>query len=425
MMRTATLALAALALCTALPTEHDVVPETSLVEEVFDAHAEAVKAINLLQTKEGKDDSACRDLADQTKKEVDDSVDTQQKIIDGLDDGSECPNSGMDALRKAQAAKAAAEEKLTSAQASEAAASLASVDFGSYVFSSLTEGECGQFFADGSYVNAKATWTAATRARTKAEGEVTAATEALTAAEEAQKRAVQKCQCAVRDAEAKAWEGANADNDQDAKAYAKAGHMLCVLNDTPVGNCVTAPAPTVTRKVLAAGVASADCNTAPVFIGCYTDDGSRDFAAGPKQYGYNPTTCEAACPSFKYIALQNGGWCNCDNTYSTPPSQYPKRPDGECNTGGTGQGGPWRNAIYSTGGAPPEPEEEATPGQSADGCWPVGSRVRIKAGSRYAGQASGQCGTVTGETCVGKPHVSIKFDNNYVNSYQGEDFVPC
>lgn len=86
--------------------------------------------------------------------------------------------------------------------------------------------------------------------------------------------------------------------------------------------------------------------SSPTYIGCYKDNGSRDFQYGPKSYGYDATKCAKACPNHKYVALQNGGWCSCDNTYSSPSATYTKRPDGECNKGGTGYGGSWRNAIY-------------------------------------------------------------------------------
>merc|ERR1719478_1428090 len=83
------------------------------------------------------------------------------------------------------------------------------------------------------------------------------------------------------------------------------------------------------------------------FRGCYQDNGSRDFKHGPKRYGYSSTTCMNACKSYKFVALQDNGWCSCDNTYSTPSNTYRKRPSGECNKGGTGKGGPWRNAVYT------------------------------------------------------------------------------
>ena len=48
-------------------------------------------------------------------------------------------------------------------------------------------------------------------------------------------------------------------------------------------------------------------------IGAYKDTGNRALRFGPHSYGYSQATCKAACPNYKYIALQNGGWCCCDN----------------------------------------------------------------------------------------------------------------
>jgi hypothetical protein len=60
------------------------------------------------------------------------------------------------------------------------------------------------------------------------------------------------------------------------------------------------------------------------------------------EYGYDKHSCQKACPQYKYFALQNGGWCTCDNTYSTPANQYPKVADSQCGT----KGGSWRNMVY-------------------------------------------------------------------------------
>ena len=54
------------------------------------------------------------------------------------------------------------------------------------------------------------------------------------------------------------------------------------------------------------------------YLGCYKDNGRRDFKHGPKKYGYNVATCAKACKGYKYFALQNHrGWCQCDNSYGT------------------------------------------------------------------------------------------------------------
>jgi len=83
---------------------------------------------------------------------------------------------------------------------------------------------------------------------------------------------------------------------------------------------------------------------APVYIGCYQDNGARDFKYGPKSNGYTVQSCKAACPKYQYFALQAGSQCFCDNSFSTPASQYPKR-KGQC--GSNHHGGAWRNAVYA------------------------------------------------------------------------------
>lgn len=84
------------------------------------------------------------------------------------------------------------------------------------------------------------------------------------------------------------------------------------------------------------------------YIGCFVDDSNRDLEEGPKQYGYDPSSCAVACKGYKYFALQNNGWCVCGNAYATG-FQYAKVADSDC--GASRLGGPWRNAVYQlTGG---------------------------------------------------------------------------
>lgn len=83
------------------------------------------------------------------------------------------------------------------------------------------------------------------------------------------------------------------------------------------------------------------------YIGCFKDDNTRDLKHGIG-YGHNPASCQGACSSYPYFGLQDGGDCKCDNTYATPSPPYTQVGDGECNKGGTGMGGGWRNAVYKT-----------------------------------------------------------------------------
>ena len=82
-------------------------------------------------------------------------------------------------------------------------------------------------------------------------------------------------------------------------------------------------------------------------VGGYRDKGSRAFRKGPKQYGYTPEKCQAACSKYKYFALQNGpdidksgktGWCSCENDFAHA-TKYGKKKCGKT-------GGPWCNYVY-------------------------------------------------------------------------------
>ena len=58
-----------------------------------------------------------------------------------------------------------------------------------------------------------------------------------------------------------------------------------------------------------------------IAIGPYVDSLDRNLRYGPHDYGYNNITCYLACTSdyavkYEYFALQNRGWCCCDNNFT-------------------------------------------------------------------------------------------------------------
>lgn len=63
--------------------------------------------------------------------------------------------------------------------------------------------------------------------------------------------------------------------------------------------------------------------------------------------------------------------------------------------------------------------------RSLSACWSAGTSIKIVPGSRFAGQASGSCGTLTTAVCDGAGWVSVTFDNAYRNSYQYADLMLC
>jgi hypothetical protein len=96
------------------------------------------------------------------------------------------------------------------------------------------------------------------------------------------------------------------------------------------------------------------------FVGCFVDDGNRDFDTPPGGFANRDAStnsfaaCKAACGT-QYISLQYGGECFCSDTYP----DYERRPDGECNMNHNGClddsfncGDSWRNAVYYVDGRP-------------------------------------------------------------------------
>lgn len=104
------------------------------------------------------------------------------------------------------------------------------------------------------------------------------------------------------------------------------------------------------------------------WVGCYTDDSSRDLKEGPSSledytfgYGYSSSSCAEACKGYAFMALQSNGECRCGDSYATGP-QYQKTADSECGYSCVTEqqlmprrhcGGMWRNAVYALGSQPP------------------------------------------------------------------------
>merc|ERR1712159_615141 len=232
-MRTFIVILATIALCTALPSEDEVVPEMTLVQakEEYNAHADAVASLEFLQTTEGRSKNACESLAKDTLKEIDNSIKTQQNMLNKLYKGERCHLQGKAAYDKAKSRKRTADRNLSDANKRLRDAANYQVDFGRYTFSGLREGSCGVFYNDRSYVNAKNNYKRRQREQTQAVGAQRTAVKNQNDARAAHLKAVEKCRCSVKEQHAKGWSAANRNNANNAKAWKKAKHMLCVLRD--------------------------------------------------------------------------------------------------------------------------------------------------------------------------------------------------
>merc|ERR1712127_791105 len=129
-------------------------PPSSVGSE-YDAATEAQNSVDML-IQEGKDEGACADLAAATISEVENAVNTQQKILGSLDTGSDCGSKGQAAVDTAQQAVTDANDAKAAADAAQSAAVDAPITFQPKNLGSLQEGQCGTFFSDPAYVKAVA-----------------------------------------------------------------------------------------------------------------------------------------------------------------------------------------------------------------------------------------------------------------------------
>merc|ERR1719271_1132174 len=260
MMRTVALLLACVALAAAVPTDHKVNHVTSAKH--ISNHENAKQALKMLQAK-GTDASACRELSETTKKEVEDEVNSLQAVIDGLDDGANCDTEGQDAVDAATNAKSMADQAHKDAVDALAAAADAGVVFGSKAFNSLTEGECSYFFGSDAYIAAKATHTAAVADESATAGAATAASTALDEALADQGRLIHNCRCKAKHNYEAAWAAAEEGAAARESTYTQALHMLCVLDETSTADCAVT-VPTCTPRTLPEEVSSVEeCSNIP------------------------------------------------------------------------------------------------------------------------------------------------------------------
>merc|ERR1712166_1583850 len=98
--RSILVAIALIASAHAVPTPNDIVPETKFVEAAAtSAHASA-KQIVTEMIQAGSDWTACSELANATRDEVEDNVKTKQDMLDELDKGCNCAALGQDEVNR-------------------------------------------------------------------------------------------------------------------------------------------------------------------------------------------------------------------------------------------------------------------------------------------------------------------------------------
>merc|ERR1712205_119712 len=194
-----------------------------------------------------------------TINDIKSSVEILQKEIDSVSSGIECNTEGQTQVKITAEAETKAHTTLTTSKKELTKCTEAKVDFGSRVYSTLTVGKCDTFFSHGAYVTAKASFQTATKAFQLATGAHTqAVTEAKMAVETAKKLRHQ-CLCKKKAEHEKVYTVRHASAAANLKAWVKAHHIICVLDDAK--SCRIPGPPVVTRGKLYSAAKEAQCST--------------------------------------------------------------------------------------------------------------------------------------------------------------------
>merc|ERR1711981_560688 len=303
----------AIVYASASPIADSVVPEDSYYA-VDDDLSEAQQKINQM-TAAGASDKDCRKLVTETRKDVQTNVDSCQKIVDAMPKGEHCVNLGQANVKAATEAKSKADKHLVTTTTEVTKASSAEVHFESRAFSTLTEGKCASFYTSGGYTAAKAIYTAAVTARTKAKGEAEEAAKALTAAIAAAAKEKLDCECKTRADHKKAFATHGAADAANQKAWNFACKVECVLDGKTTCTCSAAPmckAAKLTAAVNSAMCVAAkkkdDCPVGYTQVGTKTKNNDYGGACLGQTFGKTMEQCEGDCNTKKgCVSFMYGG----------------------------------------------------------------------------------------------------------------------
>merc|ERR1740115_522102 len=259
MVRSILIALAVIASVHAAPTPNDIVPETKFLEgAATSAHASA-KQIVTEMIQAGSDWTACSELANSTRDEVEDGVKTKQDMLDTLDKGCSCAALGQDEVTRTLNEMNVALKAETVAETALKTATNAQVQLSSHSFQFLQAGDCDWIMTDSSYQTAHLIYTKAVITLDEARTTYTVSVKAHKEAVAEAARLKLECECATQSAHAVAWADANADNDANAAAWAQAHHIDCVVDHIAEADCSFGPAPGLTQPTLCDDIESVSC----------------------------------------------------------------------------------------------------------------------------------------------------------------------
>merc|ERR1711871_1876510 len=244
----------------------EITPDTQLEEAVDSpawlkaAYAEAQESIDtLLQS--GKKDSACRNLAKGSKKEITDGQRNTQNLVNRMDVGKNCHTAGLAAYQAAQRRETSARNAYHSANNACNRAKGARVQVGAKSLSQFKVG-CSAFLNDGKYIAAKRHMTNTCNNAIKKKAAYDSSRKTTASAFKAHQKAKVACACRAQKNHKSAVKATNNFNSAaNAKAWTKAHHMMCVLDGKPANKCAVPRVPRVTAPRMPSWVARTRCVT--------------------------------------------------------------------------------------------------------------------------------------------------------------------
>merc|ERR1711967_108466 len=235
-------------------------PETEL-EEAYspeEAHADAQQSIDAL-LQEGKKDSACRNLATGTKKEITDGQRNTQRLVNRMDVGKNCHTAGLAAYNAAKSRETSARNQYHSANNACNRAKGARVQVGAKSLSQFKVG-CAAFLNDGKYIAAKRHMTNTCNNAIRKKAAYDNSRKATASALKAHQKAKVACACrAQKNYKAAVKATSNFNSAANAKAWTKAYHMKCVLDGKPANKCAVPRVPRVSSPRMPSWVARTKC----------------------------------------------------------------------------------------------------------------------------------------------------------------------
>merc|ERR1712166_445485 len=263
MIRSIALLIAIAAIAHSFPSPNDIVPETSGVKQTIVRHRSAVQAQTIVSEmlQSGSDWTACSELANTTRTEVRDDVQTKQDLLDNLDNDCACAELGQDEVNRTHTVMVTAQTRVETAKTSLEVATNADVQLESQEFQVLQQAECTWISADAAFLAAHSAHTLAVTEVAEAETEHTYTVQMHTEAVSEAARLKLECECHTSQEHERQWEDANSMNDEHDRAWAQAHHIECVIAQTSEADCHFGPAPTVSKPYVCPAVLEAVCSS--------------------------------------------------------------------------------------------------------------------------------------------------------------------